>query len=108
MSPKEMNNMSETGFPLEALSLTIANNASIVSNYLESYQLAQPSFDSDGPCTVVPSDSPPNIQQARQNLIAAAQEMVQLATGPNEFLPNLATGVRFERPHHEMHQEAYL
>ena len=108
MPPKEASSMSEIKFPLEALSSMIAQNASIVSNYLGSEHLAQPSFDSDGPCAVIPSDSPPNIQQARQNLIAAALEMAQLATGPSEFLPNLATGVRFERLYHEVHEEAYL
>ena len=90
--------MSETRFPLEALSSTIAHNASAVSNYLRANHVTQPSFDSDGPPAVVPNDSPPYVQQARHELIAAALEMVQLATGPSEFLPNLATGVRLSVP----------
>ncbi|KAG6995603.1 O-methyltransferase aurJ [Physcia stellaris] len=87
--------MSETSHPLEALGSTIAQNANIVSHYLGLNHLKQPSFDCDGPHAVIPSDSPPKIQQARQDLIAAALEMVQLATGPSDFLPNLATGFQY-------------
>lgn len=97
MSPEQPNGVSETAFPLEELSWTITKNASIVSQYLEANHIPQPSLDSDGPRTVVPGGSPQNIQQARQNLIAASLELLQLATGPSEFLPNLATGVRLER-----------
>ncbi len=88
--------MSETAFPLEELSWTVTKNASIVSQYLGANHIPQPSFDSDGPSTIVPAVSPYNIQQARQNLIAASLEIVQLAIGPSEFLSNLATGVRLE------------
>ena len=97
MSPELPNGVLETTFPLEELSRTIAENASIVSQYLGANHLPQPSLNSDGPSTVVPSDSPQSIQQARQNLIAASLEILQLAIGPSEFLPNLATGVRLER-----------
>ena len=96
MSPDLSSGMSETTFPLEELSKTITTNARTVSQYLEANHLPQPSSKSDGPSTVVPSGSPPSIQQARQNLITAALETLQLAIGPSEFLPNLATGVRLE------------
>lgn len=96
MSPETPNGVSETIFPLDELSKTISRNASIVSQYLEASHLPQPSLNSDGPSTVLPSGSPQSIQQARQNLIAASLEILQLAIGPSEFLPNLATGVRLE------------
>lgn len=86
---------------LEELSKTITKNALAVSQYLSANHLPQPSGNSDGPSVVVPSDSPQSIQQARQDLIAASLEMSQLAIGPSEFLPNLATGVRLE--HSSLH-----
>ncbi|MCJ1381692.1 hypothetical protein MMC17_004803 [Xylographa soralifera] len=87
--------MSESTYSLEQLSRTISRNASIVSQYLGTNNLPQPSLDSDGPSTVVPSGSPQSIQQARQNLIAASLEILQLAIGPSEFLPTLATGYQY-------------
>ncbi|KAF2204077.1 sterigmatocystin 8-O-methyltransferase [Delitschia confertaspora ATCC 74209] len=100
MSSKQINgqsngHVSETTFPLEELSWSITKNASIVSQYLRGNHLPQPSFDSDGPSTVIPGDAPQNIHQARQALIAAALEISQLAIGPSEFLPNLATGFQY-------------
>lgn len=97
MSPEQQNGVSETAFPLEGLSWVIIKNASIVSHYLEANHLPQPSRNSDGPSTVLPSGSPQNVQQARQELIAASLEILQLAIGPSEFLPNLATGVSLDR-----------
>lgn len=94
MSGEQPSIVSETAFPLEELSWTITKNASIVSQYLETNHLPQPSLNSDGPSIIVPSSSPQSAQQARQNLIAASLEILQLAIGPSEFLPNLATGVR--------------
>ena len=96
MPPEQPNGLSELVFPLEELSWTITKNASIVSQYLGQNHLRQPSLNSDGPGTVVPAGSPQNIQEARQNLIAASLKILHLAIGPSELLPNLATGVRFE------------
>ena len=107
MSPKQPNGVSETAFPLEELSWTITKNASIVSHYLGQNNIPQPSLNSDGSSTVVPSGSPQSIQQARQNLIAASLEILQLAIGPSEFLPNLATGVRLERSSLQTRDKTY-
>ena len=87
----------ETSFPLEELSWQITKNASVVSQYLGANNLPQPSFDSDGPSTVVAADAPENVRKALQHLVAASLEMSQLAIGPTGFLPNLATGVRHAR-----------
>jgi 6-hydroxytryprostatin B O-methyltransferase len=96
MSLKQPNGMSQTAFPLEGLSWVITKNASIVSHYLEANHLPQPSRESDGPSTILPSGSPQKVQQARQEIIAASLEILQLAIGPSEFLPNLATGVSLD------------
>lgn len=98
MSPNNSNGVSNgvssaPALPLESLSWTITKTASIVSQHLAANHLPQPSLDADGPSTVVPNDAPENVQRARQNLMAAALEIFQLAAGPSEFLPNLATGV---------------
>lgn len=95
------NGTSAKAYPLEELSWSITKNASIVSHYLGANGLPQPSFASDGPATVVPSSSPHHIQEAQQKLVSAALEILQLAIGPSEFLPNLATGVSFEHRSYE-------
>lgn len=88
-----VNGASQTTFPLEELSRTITENASIVSQYLGKHHLPQPTLESNGPSTILPAGSPQDVQQARQKLISASLELAQLATGPSEFLPSLATGV---------------
>jgi len=100
MSPKQPNGVNglaaateQTAFPLEKLSWEITKNASIVSQHLHASHLPQPSPEADGPSVVLPNDSPQGVQQARQKLISSALELLQLAVGPSEFLPNLATGV---------------
>jgi 6-hydroxytryprostatin B O-methyltransferase len=79
--------------PLVHLASAISENANIVSGYLVTNSLPQPSFEAGGPSVIVPVSAPPNVQLARQKLLAASLEIFQLATGPSEFLPNLATGV---------------
>ena len=95
MRARKSNDMSESAFPLEKLGHTITDNARIVSQYLASVNLPQPSSRSDGPSTILPKGSPRAIQEARENLIAHSLELLQLAIGPSEFLPHLATGVSF-------------
>lgn len=94
MSPNQPNGLT-TALPLEELSWKITRNASVVSQHLASNGLPQPSLDREGPSTVLPNDSPQDIQRARQELISASLELFQLATGPSEFLPNLATGFQY-------------
>jgi hypothetical protein len=79
--------------PLERLSSAITESAGIVSGYLATNHLPQPSFEADGPSVIIPVNAPPNVQLARQKLLSASLELFQLATGPSDFLPNLATGV---------------
>ena len=86
--------LDSTVSPLEGLSSVITKNTSIVSQYLQANHLPQPSPEANGPVVVLPSDAPQDVQQARQQLIAASLEIFQLAIGPSEFLPHLATNVR--------------
>jgi 6-hydroxytryprostatin B O-methyltransferase len=98
MSFEQTNGVSKsrpgTASSLSNLSITIFENVNIVNQYLHENHLPQPTFEGSGPSTVLPVGSPQNVQQARQKLIAASLELAQLAIGPSEFLPNLATGVR--------------
>lgn len=83
----------EPRLPLEELSQKITRNASAVSQYLKAASLPQPSFEYDGPSNVVPGEAPQDIRQAQRELISASLEMLHLAIGPSEFVPNLATNV---------------
>ena len=94
MSHSHSNGAFDTSFPLEELSWKITKNASVLSQHLAAQSLPQPSFESNGPSTVVSSDAPIHVRQAQQHLVAASLEILQLAIGPSGFLPNLATGVR--------------
>ncbi|QGA18791.1 hypothetical protein EYB26_006476 [Talaromyces marneffei] len=86
--------MSESESLLEELSNSITENARIVSQYLASQNLPQPSFRSDGPTTILPKGCPQSIQ-ARESVIAKSLEILQLAIGPSEFLPHLTTGYQY-------------
>lgn len=97
MSAEQPNGLSEPAFPLEELSWKITKNASVLSQYLGANNLPQPSLDGDGPSTVVPKDAPQHIRQSQQHLISASLELLQLAVGPSEYLPNLALGVTMTR-----------
>uniref|UniRef100_A0A093V358 O-methyltransferase FtmD n=1 Tax=Talaromyces marneffei PM1 TaxID=1077442 RepID=A0A093V358_TALMA len=86
--------MSESESLLEELSNSITENARIVSQYLASQNLPQPSFRSDGPTTILPKGCPQSIQ-ARESVIAKSLEILQLAIGPSEFLPHFTTGYQY-------------
>lgn len=79
--------------PLVELSSIISESAGAVSQYLASKNLPQPSVAADGPSVIVPGDAPPPVQLARHKLLSASLQLFQLAQGPSDFLPNLATGV---------------
>ncbi|KAK3944724.1 6-hydroxytryprostatin B O-methyltransferase [Diplogelasinospora grovesii] len=86
---------SSSPFPLEDLAWQCTKNAVLVSQYLSSENLPQPSHAADGPSTVLPASAPQNVRQARQSLMDAALQLFQLAAGPSEFVPNLAPGVQY-------------
>jgi hypothetical protein len=78
---------------LETLAVNISANSATLSNFLRAGNLPQPSFKRDAPTTVLPLSAPDEIKAARQALIEASLRAFQLATGPSEYLPNLAMGV---------------
>lgn len=84
-----------TSFPLEDLAWKCTRNAVIVSQYLSSEKLPQPSHAAEGPSRTLPEDAPENAQRARQSLMDAALQLFQLAAGPKEFIPNLAPGFQY-------------
>lgn len=98
MGSDQANGVGGPSLPLEELSKTIFDNAGTVSQYLDAHALPQPYLQSNGPSTVLPTSSPREVLEAREMLIAASPEMLQLAIGPSEYLPHLATGVSFPRP----------
>jgi hypothetical protein len=83
---------------LELLGDAVARNVSIVSDYLQKNNLPQPSFERNASLTFIPPKSPSHIQQAHQALMEAALKLFQLASGPIEYIPNLALGVRSPNP----------
>ena len=78
---------------LQDLGQRIAADAATVCNYLQENQLPLPSFRPDDLPTVLPLSSPSGVQEARQRLISASLEMLHLASGPSDFLPQLTTNV---------------
>ena len=83
----------EASFPLEELSWTITKNASVVSQYLDAHNLPQPSVEGNGPSNILSSGAPQHIRQSLQHLLSASLELTQLAIGPSNYVPNLATNV---------------
>lgn len=79
--------------PLEIFRDQIVSATDTLTEYLRSNGLPTPSFEAAGPKTVLPRDAPTEVLKARQELLSAALAIQQLAAGPSEFLPNLATGV---------------
>jgi hypothetical protein len=69
---------------LEQLAETCLATAKAIKEHLASNNLPQMSFDQNGPSTF--PDVPPNIAYARLNLREAAQRLIDLTAGPEEYL----------------------
>lgn len=86
---------------LERLAETISAAAKVISGYCTLEESPQPSLGPDAPSTMLPHTTPEYVRQARQQLLSAAKEAMQLAAEPSEYLPMLAVqvcsiaGVRF-------------
>lgn len=74
--------------PLTTLADQISSCASLISQFLQSNNLPQPSFAPDAAPSFPPTPTP--ITNARQALIEAAQTIIDLTTGPAEHLRWLA------------------
>lgn len=75
--------MAQSFETLSELSETISEQVKILTKQLTQNSLPQPSFHSDGPVTYPPLE---DVQIARASLINAARSLLQLATGPAEFV----------------------
>ncbi|KAJ5345345.1 hypothetical protein N7452_003349 [Penicillium brevicompactum] len=80
---------------LNELASSISSNARLVSTYLHSESHTIPSFDRDAASTAVPASAPGEIKAAREALLDASMRMFQLASGPSEYLPNLAVHYQY-------------
>lgn len=78
---------------LSELASSISSNAQIVSTFLHAEGHTAPSFDRDAASTVIPATASTEVQKAREELLEASMKMFQLASGPREYLPNLAVHV---------------
>lgn len=75
------------------LASSISTNAQIMSIFLYSEGHNVPSFDHDAASTVVTANAPTDVKVAREALLESSMKMFQLASGPREYLPNLAVHV---------------
>ncbi|CAG8212627.1 unnamed protein product [Penicillium salamii] len=80
---------------LNELAGSILTNAQLVSTYLRSEGHPVPSFGRDSAPKAVPASAPGEVQAAREALLDASMKMFQLASGPSEYLPNLAVHYQY-------------
>lgn len=76
--------------PLETLAETISATAKIVSGYCTLDRIPHPSSGPDSPSVALPQTAPAYVREARQQLLSAAKEVLQIAAEPSEYLPMLA------------------
>ncbi|ORY10494.1 sterigmatocystin 8-O-methyltransferase [Clohesyomyces aquaticus] len=80
---------------LEQYVQQILQNTGIITEYLETNGLPQPSFERDAPESTLPESAPETIRAARVKLMDAALKAFQLALGPKEYIPNIAVGLQY-------------
>ena len=78
--------------PLESFAQEAIESVKTISNFLRSNDLPHPSFARDAPANAFLS-VPEDVLAARSRLTEAALRLLQLARGPQEYLPNLAVNV---------------
>ncbi|KAL4751922.1 O-methyltransferase-domain-containing protein [Aspergillus terricola var. indicus] len=76
--------------PLETLAETISATAKIISGYCTLDGIPHPSSGPDSPSVALPHTAPEYVREARQQLLSAAKEVLQIAAEPSEYLPMLA------------------
>lgn len=84
---------------MEELCCQLSENVSTLVGFLDKEGRPLRSFQRDAPATTLPPDAPEEVKRARQVIIDASMRLHQLALGPSEYLPNLATGVQTARDH---------
>ena len=78
--------------PLESFAQEAIDNVKTISEFLRSNDLPHPSFARDAPANAFLS-APDDVLAARSKLTEAALRLLQLAQGPQEYIPNLAVNV---------------
>lgn len=89
MSPHALDTLS----PMEDLTRKLASDVEMLTEYIQSTGGVQPSFDRDCPASVIPQDAPLEAQQARERIMDQCLKLLQLATGPSDYMINIQTGV---------------
>ena len=78
--------------PIESFAQEAKDNAKLVSEYFRDKDLPHPSFAFNAPPNAFES-APDDVLAARTRLTEAALRLLQLAQGPQEYIPNLAVNV---------------
>lgn len=79
--------------PLEAMADELSAATKIITGYCTLEGILQPSFDPEAPSVTIPHAAPRYVREARQRLLSASKKLLQLATEPSEYLPNIAVQV---------------
>ncbi|BCS27018.1 uncharacterized protein APUU_60066A [Aspergillus puulaauensis] len=77
---------------MDELNIKLGQNINTLNAYLDASELPRPSFDRDTPPVVLPHDAPPEVQDARQQIMDASLRLFRLAAGPSEYISNFRTG----------------
>lgn len=79
--------------PLENFAQEVMDSVTTISNFFQTNHLPHPSLARDAPANAFLS-APDDVLTARSNLTEAALRLLQLAQGPQEYIPNLAVNVK--------------
>lgn len=71
---------------IAGLAALIAENTKTIDEYLRSHNLPSPSFDADGPATLLVPEAETEVIRARQQVVASTEELNKLMKGPTEML----------------------
>ncbi|KAK8015638.1 hypothetical protein PG991_008526 [Apiospora marii] len=81
--------------PMEDLTKRLASNVEALIDYIRSTGGVQPSFDRSCPTSVIPQDAPPEAQMARERIMDQCLKLLQLATGPSDYMINMQTNYQY-------------
>ncbi|ORY59300.1 putative O-methyltransferase [Pseudomassariella vexata] len=80
---------------MEDLTRKLVSDVQALSDYIRSTGGVQPSFDRNTPITVVPHDAPLGAQEARERIMDQCLKLLQLATGPSDYMINIQPGYHY-------------
>lgn len=79
---------------MEDLTKRLVRDVEALADYIRSAGGVQPSFDRCCPTSVIPQDAPPEAQMVRERIMDQCLKLLQLATGPSDYMINIQTNVR--------------